>query len=294
MRSRKINVELILATAPDKYLVYKELYTFQVDLPYYVWVELLTHKRFARNASSNRAMSVTKNIEELGYYIPDTFYLKGKGMKAGEPVDLFSELDHQCSTIWKSVWEFASKAAIELETLGITKEQASRVLPTFKMMRGLVTGTRDAFEKFLFLRDNVNADMAMQELAKQIEKKLRTAKCDISTNHIPFLGDLEITSHNLMICAGRIARISYGKNEAKENDYELGMRLLVSGHLSPFEHMAFWETKSLSSCISSKEEDIHRVNKEVWEGWMNTRAMIEVNKDHQLVLGSSYAKAQVS
>lgn len=271
MGSRKIKAELILATLPVDGI---SLYTFQVEVPYYIWTELLTHKRFARNASSNRAMSVKRNIEELGYYLPP-FYKSGKGMKAGEPVDLFSELDSHCLSIWEGVWDYCTKAALALEANGIAKEQSSRVLPTFKMMRGLLTGTLPAWLEFLSLRDNADADTAMQELAKQIRKLIHNATPVRSYYHVPFSDGVEHTQRGIYICGGRIARLSYGKTDSKDNDHELGIRLVEKGHMSPFEHIAVWEYNSLTSCLCSKPSDKVEINDHTYYGWENARSILE-------------------
>ena len=83
-----IKAECILKTAPNQELDQYALITCKVDIPGYVWMELLTSKRFARNASSNRAMTVEKNISNLGYYMPEMFFNQGEGMSSGFPTDM--------------------------------------------------------------------------------------------------------------------------------------------------------------------------------------------------------------
>lgn len=272
-----ISAKTILYTTPEVGLEEYSLITIEVNCPYFVWVELLTHKRFGRNASSNRALSVKKNIETLGYYKPDTFFLRGKGMQSGTPIEQFSALDNYCIDAWDSVWEFCSNVAKNLEENGITKEQASRVLPTFKMMKGLVTGTYDAWMKFLELRDSPFADNAMQDLAKKIRFQIENPDKEvyqIGHMHVPFWKADYYTTNAYLIAAGRIARISYNANSSDdEADHILGQRVINNGHLSPIEHIAMWGDDPLKSAICSKNEDCW-VNDLVL-GWTNLRSWYE-------------------
>jgi len=277
----QINVNLIRCTVPAEGLKDYSLITFEIVVPYFIWTELLTHKRFARNASSNRAMGVSRNIDELGYYEPIQFYLKGTGMQAGEGIELFSELDAYCVNVWKNVWDYCVNAAKNLEENGIAKEQASRVLPTFKMMKGIVTGTYDAWKNFLVLRNNPNADTAMQLLAGWIKfwMDIIDVGKDIAIHHalihVPYGEDLDYTNRDsLFILAGRLARISYGEVKTKDSDLALGKRLLKDSHMSPFEHIAHWNTSWARSAVCSKDEDIYFANGLEY-GWLNARAAIE-------------------
>ena len=269
-----IKAECILKTAPNQELDQYALITCKVDIPGYVWMELLTSKRFARNASSNRAMTVEKNISNLGYYMPEMFFNQGEGMSSGFPTDM--ETQEEAEKIWQSVWKYCSKKAKALADLGIAKEQSSRVLPTFKMMRGLVTGTADAWQRFYDLRSSPLADAAMQEFAQAVMGAIENAETKYGVLHLPFITpeelDAEVFTADEIIAvgAGRIARISYGDVSTKKNDMELGQRLKTNGHLSCFEHSAGWIEFPWSNALCSKPEDMDNN----W-GWENARASFE-------------------
>lgn len=270
-----IKSECILITAPEKGLEQYSLITCKIECPAYIWTELLTHKRFARNASSNRAMKVAKNLSSLGFYLPDTFFLDGSGMSSGEATS--EEIQLKANKIWNKVWKYCSKASQELSDLGVSREQSSRVLPTFKMMRGLVTGTQDAWSKFFLLRISPLADRAMQELATKIKQSIETTPIQYGTFHLPFITNEELTDkvftadEILYVNAGRIARISYGDVSTKQDDYVLGKRLKDNNHMSPFEHTAGWVKNPRSNTLCSKEKDRSSEN----FGWENARAAFE-------------------
>ncbi len=266
--------ECILKTAPDKGFENQALITCKIEVPYYVWAELLTHKRFARNASSNRAMSVDKNLSSLGFYLPSTFFAQGTGMASGDSVD--PEIQKEALKIWNDVWKYCSKKSQKLAKLGVTKEQSSRILPTFKMMRGLVTGTQDAWNKFFALRISPLADTAMQEFAQKVKTAIDEKKYQYSVLHLPYLTKEELANDEfnaeeiLYVGAGRIARLSYGNISTKNNDMTLGQRLKKDNHLSPFEHSAGWVHNPWNSALCSKAEDMVENY-----GWESARATFE-------------------
>jgi hypothetical protein len=168
-----------------------------------------------------------------------------------------------------------------LENLGIAKEQASRVLPTFKMMKGVVTATYDGWMKFLELRDSPLADVAMQELAKQIKHNIFTpdlSTYQISDIHLPFWRDSSLNNDSLLITMGRIARVSYlSDRKEDELNIELGNRLLVQKHLSPPEHIARWDNYYFQSAICNKFEDQYYTKEGGIHSWTNLRAYYEEN-----------------
>lgn len=278
-----MNVKLVKATAPSKGLENFALYTFMVEVPYYIWAELLTHKRMARNASSNRAMKVDKNIG-LGFYSPEAFYEKGNGMSSGKPLP--EDIQKKARAIWEDIWIKSVEASRALDELGVSKEQASRVLPTFKTMKGIVTGTKGFWETFFKLRDHEAADSAMQSLAKKIKSDVyNNSLISYSNEHCPFETPADedlLRKDKSKVWAARIARISYMGEGDVSKDIILGERLLSDGHLSPFEHSAEWKRSPLPSALHSQHDvDSWKETFGVIDylyGWENDRAKLEKNK----------------
>lgn len=278
-----MNVELLLATRPlstDSH----GLATFVVEVPAYVWTELLTHKRLCRNAASGRAQSFKRHAA-MGWYTPPVFYEQGEWMRAGEalPDDVQAELREFWTELHEDVHERIDAKLGALKARGYiwAKEQVNRLLPTTKMVRGVVTATEDAWEKFLALRDHPSADRAMQELARQIRAELERDPWWKADYHIPF-DDNPATprSHEeyverAMLSAARLARVSNGKpGPGQRPDEELAADLRENRHYSPFEHSARWVDYPLASALAAKPEDFYASDDGVW-GWQNMRSEIE-------------------
>lgn len=251
------------------------LLTLEVRVPLFVWTHILTHKRFARNASSNRAMPNDRNLE-LGYFTPTAFMGQGVGMKSGQM--LSAEKQIIAEAVWKHVWDTASIASQILSMIGVSKEQSSRVLPQFKMMLGVVTGTRSAWKAFLSLRNNTEADVATQEFAAQVVAALQSPY-KASSLHLPYsLREPADLVERMMLCAARIARTSYGLPKQKEDDLRLAKRLLEHKHMSPFEHTAQWVPMS-RTCATHTQLDADEYKKMYADspvfGWANHRSILE-------------------
>ena len=278
--SDQISAKCILKTAPEN--LYGKTYskrenfgliTVKIETPYYVWCEILTHKRASRNASSNRAMPLQTNLN-LGYFIPDFFYSKQKGMSSGDKLD--DDIQIKAHEIWIKTWEYCKNSMIELDNIGVAKEQASRVLPTFKIMKGLVTATQDGWNKIFELRISPMADKSMFELATKIKNSIDEKEWNYSYLHQPFLlNDEKLLQDSGYLAAGRIARLSYGDIKNKDGDIELGKRLLKDGHFSCFEHSAKWVEEPLLSNLSSKPEDKYVDEYGYIYGWENLRSTLE-------------------
>lgn len=279
-----IDVELLRATRPPGQDGYG-LVTFRVRVPVYVWTEILTHRRMVRNASSSRAQSTRRHLA-MGYYMPPLFFGSGPGMQAGDTLDY--AVQQEAADIWEEAWQVGATYARRLSELGVAKEQANRVLPTFKMINGLLTATEDGWQHFLALRDNPNADSAMQILADLVREHLDAVQWATSVWHAP-LADAMILGESiglhawLTTAAGRVARVSYAptREHSAESDLLLGIQLLNDGHLSPFEHLANWTMSPFDSALTTKPADVYYersnaiTSKTRRYGWNTYRAYIE-------------------
>ena len=96
-----------------------------------------------------------------------------------------------------------------------------------------------------------------------------------SNYHLPF-GDFSRYMsfaeflENAKIASARCARISYERPKIGRNDEELADDLLKAGHLSPFEHCAYWEKWAKISSLNSKSDD--RLGE---YGWSSLRSYYE-------------------
>lgn len=273
-----ISASLVLATRPTG-LHSHGIATLVVECPVFVWTELLTHKRIARNASSSRAESFGRHAAH-GYYKPDTFYAaSASGMGHGDalPDAVQADLDAWWIAYHADAYERAAALINGLKAKGhtIAKEQINRLLPTTKMLRGVVTATEAAWAAVLALRTADAADPAMQDLAHKIKSAIAGADWQHSNMHVP-CAPIAVTSDTFIeaatLAAARLARTSYGApGPGQRSDAELAADLLAMGHLSPFEHCACWEDYPAPNALC-----IHRDDKlRGCYGWENHRAKIE-------------------
>lgn len=273
-----ITASLVLATRPTG-LRSHGIATLVVECPVFVWTELLTHKRIARNASSSRAESFGRHTAH-GYYKPDTFYAaSASGMGHGDalPDAVQADLDAWWIAYHAATYERIAALINGLKANGhtIAKEQINRLLPTTKMLRGVVTATESAWAAVLALRTADAADPAMQELARKIEVAIAGADWQHSNIHVPY-APIAVTSDTFIevatLAAARLARTSYGApGPGQCSDADLAADLLAMGHLSPFEHCASWEDYPIANALCSHREDKLRN----CYGWENHRAKIE-------------------
>ena len=264
-----ITADLVLATRPpERYdgTVGPGLATFVVEVPAYVWMELLTHKRMARNASSARAQSHQRHAA-MGYYVPAQWYRQGTWMSPGLPLDPATN-DYITQLVEEHYAEVERRiAAIVIASNGgIAKEQINRLMPISRMMRGVVTATEPAWRAMLALRNHPTADVAMQHLAQQIAQALDAAAWVSAWKHTPFADDGDV-----MTAAARIARVSAGApGPGQRSDAQLAQDLIDQRHWSPFEHCASWVHQPRRSALCSAADDLHH-----GMGWQNHRSALE-------------------
>jgi thymidylate synthase ThyX len=262
MKPTPIDVKILAATRPMGFGKYG-LVSIEYVVPLYIHTEILTHRRFSRNASSARAMSTTR-YAGLGYYMPPQFYQSQKGMEASA-----QPIKHQwlARMVWSAAIQGTELAARVLERLKVAKEQRNRLIAPAKMVKGIITGTESAWQSFFHLRNNKNADTAMQVFAREAYHAIINTRWSYDTIHAPY--DIDP-----LVNAARAALVSYAKIESID-DYKLANRLLKDGHMSPFEHYAVWRLQPTLSNLTCSSNDVHFDY--VTHGWEHHRATLEKN-----------------
>ena len=282
------------------------LTTYVLEYPRFVHAELMTHRVFSKNAASSRAIPIEKMIEQvqINPSLPVWWGKNQSGMQANEELDdvtkseylsdfgqddqkmilsnvqglisgkfIYNLTDREKA---KKIWLEARDSAIEyvrkLNTIGLHKQIANRILEPWFHIKIILSGTE--FENFFALRVHKDAQPEIRELARQMlelynaskPKKLKAGEW-----HIPFgdnmdeakieslveeaveshprkgqiggLGDSIKQDLKKKIAVARCARISYLNFEGKDDyaaDIKLCDRLFgsVPRHLSPAEHVA--------------------------------------------------------
>lgn len=238
------------------------LTTLEVTMPRIVLAEFNTHRMFSRNSASSRAIPVEKMIRRVleDPYIPTSWGKNQKGMQADEE---FAGQDVVvCEQLWKQARANAVDVAERMLKHGVHKQLTNRLLEPFMWHTAIVTSTE--WRNFFNLRchEAAHPDIRMPaELMRAAMTVSEPEPLDYGEWHLPLIGpedyDLAFSSglamapnradsRSLMelmvkISVARCARVSYLTHDGKRDlraDLELHDRLLTSGHLSPFEHVA--------------------------------------------------------
>ena len=221
--------------------------------------------------------SKVQQMLDEGWYTPQSFRGKGAFMSSGQEKEdqeaIRADWDALHGKYYRDIDAFSQKHAL-------SKEQVNRLLPSTRMITGVLTATTPAWEAVLALRlpsENSSPDVATAEFFGFIHSALLNANWNISDRHLPY-----DSGNGIIETAARIARVSTGApGPGKRSDWELGLSLLSQRHLSPFEHIARWEENPLPSAACSKEEDRGTAG----GGWTTARAVYERNGNDGLSSG---------
>lgn len=261
------------------------LTTFVLTYPRFIHSEFMTHRMLSRNASSSRAIPVSKFMDAIKNEpaMPLAFTKNCKGMQAKETLDSQDEAVKVWLEARDSMLDFVQK----LSDLGVHKQHANRLLEPFQHITVVASATDWA--NFFALRFHKDAQPEFRELAKLMYQEISksTPKKLINGDwHLPFIPDLwdfrtetiescnktpveltnGLTITDLLIrrSVARCARVSYNNHDGTEDSLQKDLELynrLVSGapmHASPTEHQA----------MSVPDQNIRSGN---FKGWIQYR-----------------------
>ena len=261
--------------------------TLELSMPRYILSQFNTHRMFSRSAQSSRAVPVQKMIDAAEKNAPPHFMKNEKGMQSSEE---FKDWERDYAVkYWNEAKHLAIMQAKQMMDLGVHKQFVNRLIEPFSTVKVVVTATE--FDNFFKLRLHHAAQPEMKTLAQAMRDAMDGSRPDIlSANewHLPYISDSEQGSHAqlALISAARCARVSYlnhdNSNPDFKSDFELANRLLVDGHLSPFEHQAkpmqhpnnMWHGSLLSedgTTHTDKKGNVHSGN---FRGWIQHRQLI--------------------
>lgn len=227
--------------------------TLQLLYPRFIHSELMTHRVFSRNASSSRAIPVKKMLEMIRNEpaMPIHWGVNQPGMQANE------ELTGGHLSVAKQLWREAAENAVDvaekMNSIGLHKQVANRILEPFQHISVVLTATE--FDNWDELRDHDDADPNIHELARQV-KAARAGSTptllEYGQWHLPYVSQEERNDgyyhgkEELLrkISAARCCRVSYLKHDGSApsiaDDLALCDRLAAARpiHASPFEHQA--------------------------------------------------------
>jgi thymidylate synthase ThyX len=292
----------------------ERLVTVVLELPRIVLAELNTHRVFTRSSASSRAIPVEKMIARVKEdpFFPVYWGKNQKGMQAEQ--ELSQDEIQACREVWLSAADAAITHARALLAIGVHKQITNRLLEPFLWHTVIITATE--WSNWDHLRCDKEAQPEIRKGAEMVLECRNASRPKLLSElewHLPFgapddrdllaEGDLRSTQGSLKedlvkISVGRSARVSYLNHDGKRDlvdDLGLSSRVLKSGHMAPWEHVArpmtsqertmFHQTR-WSACPGSNLTNISRVFTEDWRsvgsthflgnfnGWVQARKRI--------------------
>lgn len=259
------------------------LTTLQLSYPRYIHSELMTHRVFSRNASSSRAIPVSKlaSMALENMVEPIRYGLNQAGMQAKNDCLTGEALD-KARAIWKHMAETCAAGAVELAELGLHKQWANRPLEWFSNIKVIVTATE--WSNFYALRAHPDAQPEFHTLAVLMKAAMEASMPKLlspSGWHLPYVTAEERSGERdgmmlAKLSAARCARVSYLKHDGAAPSVEEDLALydrLVGGkpiHASPIEHQATPDYASLSG-EGWERQRLHGN----FVGWRQYRKLVE-------------------
>jgi len=233
------------------------LTTVKCVYPWFIHGEVMTHRVFSRNASSNRAVPTSKLLAEARdpklRAMPSFSVINAPGMQGGRPT---TEIErNRFAEYWHAAAMRTADIAEGLAQIGAAKQDVNRLLMPFTHARVLITATD--WRNFFGLRIHKDAQPEARELAIAIWKAQGNSAPKLLQPgewHLPYVTAEELAekdwsddpiSYHLKVSVARCARVSYesfetGRRSTIEEDLRLYERLVGSQpmHASPTEHQA--------------------------------------------------------
>lgn len=270
-----------------------ELPTIHMVLPRIVLPELLTHRVFARNARSSRAVPVATYIKEVrdNPFIPIHFGKNQSGMQAFEEIDAVSR--EEARRLWIEASVAAADYAEKCEALKLHKQFTNRILDPYVYVHVLVSATEWA--NFFTLRDHEDAEPHIREAARQVKVALDNSTPQLlrfGEWHLPYITDEDYNScenyaltnggdplqYIKQVSTARCARISYkpfGGEASVNAEIKRFDKLITSKpiHASPTEHLA--TPDRYIDPRAMKPEYWHPNLSGNFHGWIQFRKLLE-------------------
>lgn len=251
------------------------LTTWELTYPRMVHSEMLTHRLFSRNSASSRAIPVEKMIERVQKdpALPIYWGKNQAGMQARE--ELRGDELLKVKEEWLAARDQAVVNAKSLMELGLHKQIANRLLEPWMYITVILSATE--FDNWFRLRCHPDAQPEIGWVAKEMKKQYDESfpECLQEEDwHLPLIDFDDYVVGKLdndtlkKVSVARCARVSYLTHDGRrdyQEDVKLHDRLLQSGHMSPFEHVA---------CVQPKDVTKWSGN---FKGWTQYRETIDPN-----------------
>lgn len=192
----------------------------QMTYPRFVHSELMTHRSFARNAASSRAIPWKKLKEDGSLHekcmlamlsndpvVPIVFGKEQKGMQTGDA--LAGDDLYDAQQTWLMARDQAIFAAEKLARLGVHKSICNRLTEPWMWITTLVTGTE--WNNFFRLRCHKDAEIHFQKIAGMVRDEINQSipTCPIAGEwHTPYLPPSEYPSLELALSKRELVTVN--------------------------------------------------------------------------------------
>jgi thymidylate synthase ThyX len=278
------------------------LTTFQITLPRIVLAEFNTHRMFSRNSASSRAIPVEKMISRVTKdpFIPTYFGKNQKGMQAENELDEVERVN--AKNAWQEWIRTCLKYASIFKDLGLHKQLANRVLESVNWHTIVCSATE--YENYFGLRDNPQAAPEIRDSAHEAQELYKKSEPNLLEDggfHLPYVAGKDydlLTLHDAGFTIKQLCEVSIGRCAAvtylnQENvtdpngDIDRATkRLLPSGHMSPFEHVAESLDHQRWRQIAREQANEwieHRIPMGNFWGWLQYRKTLKNEHNFKLI-----------
>jgi hypothetical protein len=202
------------------------LVTFELQYPRIIHAEFMTHRVFSRNASSSRAIPVSRMIENVlaNTAMPAEWRMNEPGMQG------FQTAPDDIAEVARQVMVMAAQSAVnfakQLDCMGLHKQHVNRLTEPFQYIKVVVTSSQ--WKNFFGLRDHAAADPTIQKLARLMHEAYNAStptKLSDLEHHLPYITEEDFDRAELhrtqtgsqfttldfllRMSAARCARVSY-------------------------------------------------------------------------------------
>jgi hypothetical protein len=276
-----------------------DLVTYLLRYPRFIHAELMTHRKFSRNASSSRAIPVQRIIDDIlnDPAMPIHWGKNQKGMQAAVESDapvvikayfdmdgVPDKADVEFSA--KEAWLYGRDRAVEVarafDAAGYHKQVVNRILEPYSHITVVVTASN--YDNFFWLRRHADAQPEIKALADAMYVALQASTPTLlqpGQYHLPFVTEDDfklglLPADLLKLSGARAARTSYlthdGRKPNVEEDLGLYDRLVGSEplHASPVEHQATPDWAAFTGLNTMRYENEH-LSGNFDPGWIQVR-----------------------
>jgi len=208
------------------------LTTFRLTFPQIIVKEMLRHRMFSFASLSMRAIGLDRNIEKIkaDMWRPLSWLPEHKGMCTDEVIENREELDE----LHNELFQITMRYVRQLQQRNVSHQIVNRYIEHFGQVQMIVSATE--WENFYKLRRGKRAEQHIKLLAETMYDAQNTSTPYTSDDrfwHMPFVGGIEEN-------VAKVARVSFSQDKVftPEENKNLYKKLLASGEMSPFEHVA--------------------------------------------------------